>query len=356
MISFQDINFLSFSDKEWNIIHQYRRKIHLQDTPEEPIMDDRSFEEQIKGQLSLPGIDAFTYLIRDEEKLIGLFFFYFYNEQAPAYKTNEKLVMFQIEMLKEYRRRGVGTQAIRNLIEICEKKNKFVFIAMSKIPETNNFFDAIGAKIAQKHVENKLKLSEIDWKMIDQWLVEGQQINPKTKILTLKGSIPDEYIDNFMKTFNETANLQPKDDLEIGDMTMTKEDYKKIEKSEEKGNIITLTIMTVEENGEVSGLTQLRRIPGREKLLSQNLTGVPIKYRGRKLGKWVKAAMLKYVKENYPDTEAITTGNAESNDAMLHINKKLGFKKYKEEVLAQVTLEQLKNYLNSKVEPNIKTN
>lgn len=354
MISFQKFDFLSFSEKEWNLIHQYRRQIHLQDSPDEPIEDDNTFEEQIKGQLGMLGIEAFTYLIREEEKLIGLFFFYFYNEKAPAYKTNENIAMFQIEMLKKYRRRGVGTRAIKILVDICEKNNKFIFIVGSHVPDTNKFFDAIGAIIAQRNEENKLKLTEIDWEMIDQWIAEGQQINPKTKIITLKGPIPDEYFDNFLKTFNETANLQPKDDLAMGDISITKEDYRKIEQSDIKGNILIFTILTVEEDGEVSGLTQLRKIPGKEKLLSQNLTGVPIKYRGRKLGKWVKAMMLKYVKDNYPDTEAIRTGNANSNAAMLHINQKLGFKKYKEDVLAQVTLDQLKNYLDSKKEISIK--
>ena len=73
-----------------------------------------------------------------------------------------------------------------------------------------------------------------------------------------------------------------------------------------------------------------------------------MKYRGRKLGKWVKASLLKFIKDKFPDSEAIVTGNAESNDAMLYINKKLGFKKHKENVIAQITLPDLQNYLNKR--------
>ena len=350
MIKFQKFDVLSLSESEWKTIHQYRRQVHLQDTPEEPIVDDKTFEEQMKGQIQIMQAEFYAYGIYDDQKFVGLFFFGFFKESSPSYKTNEKIAIFQIEMLQEYRRRGIGTEAIGMMIEPCEKNNKSIFITNSQIPETIKFFDAIGAKIAQRHEENKLTFSELDWGMIDQWIKEAEQLNPKTRLETIIGPIPDKYIDEFLKSYDETAKLQPKDDLEMGDFTITKEEFRKMEQSDKIGGIVPLTIFTIEENGEVSGLTQLRRVPGKEKLLSQNLTGVPIKYRGRKLGKWVKAAMVKMVKEKYPDAEGIVTGNAESNAAMLHINRSLGFKKYKENVMAQVTLDQLKLYINSKSE------
>lgn len=353
MLTFRKIDLMQLTEDEWKDLHQLRRKIHLEDTPEDPIIEDTSYEERMKDQISMIGLESFFYFIYNDKNLVGVFFFVFFNEASPSYQSNKNLVIFNIDLLKDYRRRGIGTKAIKIMLDICEKNRRSNFIVDTKIPETNKFFEAIGAKIAQKEEENRLKFSELDWQMIVKWTIEGQRENPKTKIVTVEGSIPEIYVDEFLKTYNETINLQPKDEVEMGEIRFTKEQLRKREQSEEQGNIKILTTITIEENGEVSAYTQLGRIPGREKLLSQYLTGVPLKYRGKKLGKWVKAQMLAYTKENYPDTEAITTMNSESNDAMLHINNKLGFTKYKEQITAQVTLDQLKAYIQTKSDLDI---
>ena len=66
------------------------------------------------------------------------------------------------------------------------------------------------------------------------------------------------------------------------------------------------------------------------------------------LGKWVKAKMIEYLVTRYPDTEAIITGNANSNAPMLYINTTMGYKKYKEGFVGQIKLEKVKEYLQSK--------
>ena len=60
-----------------------------------------------------------------------------------------------------------------------------------------------------------------------------------------------------------------------------------------------------------------------------SLTGVRQAYKGRGLGKMLKAEMLLYIRREYPDVKYISTGNADSNAPMLSINQRLGFKKYR---------------------------
>ncbi len=76
-------------------------------------------------------------------------------------------------------------------------------------------------------------------------------------------------------------------------------------------------------------MTEIYFDPREGDRMFQGLTGVRPKFRGRGLGKWLKALMIVYIKENYPKVERIITGNAESNEAMLSINDRMGFKKYK---------------------------
>jgi RimJ/RimL family protein N-acetyltransferase len=348
MIVFRKFDILNTPRDDWNKIHAYRRQYHLEDTPEDPIMLDQAWEENIKGRVINLGMEVYTYGIIDNNKLIGTLFFGYFTEGSPSYVGNEKLVMFEIELLKKYRRNGVGTSALKLIAETCEENGKTILMCNSHVPDTRKFFDAIGAKIAQTQIENRLKFAELNWNMINNWIEEGEEKNPDTKIIIVEGKIPDELIEEFAKVYTESANLQPRDGISMGDMVITVDELRKTEKSDELAGIKQINIITIEKDSSISGFTGLKILPGREKLLSQGLTGVPTRYRGRKLGKWVKAKILSYVNETYPNSEAIITGNAESNEPMLYINNKLGFTKYKELLTIQISLDQLKVYLNSR--------
>ena len=108
-----------------------------------------------------------------------------------------------------------------------------------------------------------------------------------------------------------------------------------------------LTAFIREANGEISGLTDVYCIPSMVPQLHQLLTGVQEKYRGQGKGKWLKAAMLLKIRNQYPDIETIITYNATSNKPMLAINERLGFKLIRELYMFQVELSKVKEYLES---------
>jgi GNAT superfamily N-acetyltransferase len=66
--------------------------------------------------------------------------------------------------------------------------------------------------------------------------------------------------------------------------------------------------------------------------VEQSITGVLPAYRRRGLGKWLKAEMLEGVRERLPQARYLETGNAEQNEAMLAINRALGFQPYHSEL------------------------
>ncbi len=67
--------------------------------------------------------------------------------------------------------------------------------------------------------------------------------------------VPQQYITEFIKSANETVNLMPKDDAKVGDKSLTKQEFRQMEKSDSKAGVIDLTTLTIEDNGEISGLT-----------------------------------------------------------------------------------------------------
>jgi hypothetical protein len=99
--------------------------------------------------------------------------------------------------------------------------------------------------------------------------------------------------------------------------------------------------LTREPDGEISGITDIAFSPLEPDRVSQRFTGVRLTARSRGLGKWLKAAMLEYVRATYPQAEWVTTGNANSNEPMLGINHKLGFRQYRANTTYQISREAL---------------
>lgn len=64
-----------------------------------------------------------------------------------------------------------------------------------------------------------------------------------------------------------------------------------------------------------------------------------------RLGKWLKGAALLRARSEFPTVTTVVTWNATSNEPMLDINRRLGFKTYREIYQFQVELQKLKKYL-----------
>ncbi|MHA1435819.1 MAG: GNAT family N-acetyltransferase, partial [Candidatus Heimdallarchaeota archaeon] len=68
-------------------------------------------------------------------------------------------------------------------------------------------------------------------------------------------------------------------------------------------------------------------------------------YRGRGLGKWLKAEMALFIKNQYPEIKFIQTSNADMNDPMLSINDRMNFKLQHTLLTYHFNLETLKGLL-----------
>lgn len=70
-------------------------------------------------------------------------------------------------------------------------------------------------------------------------------------------------------------------------------------------------------------------------------TAVVPDHRGRRLGLWVKAAMLRWLAEERPEITEIETDNADDNEHMLAVNEALGFRPLREYREYQATASDL---------------
>lgn len=86
-----------------------------------------------------------------------------------------------------------------------------------------------------------------------------------------------------------------------------------------------MTMLAVDLDGRAAAHTRVHVNPTRPTASYQWDTAVADRHRGRGIGKWIKAAMWRWLREAEPAATRLTTGNAPSNDAMLAINVAMGY-------------------------------
>ena len=83
--------------------------------------------------------------------------------------------------------------------------------------------------------------------------------------------------------------------------------------------------VALDERGEVVAFTELRATRASGSTASTEDTAVVPEHRRRGLARWVKLESLLELQRDRPDVRLVTTSNAEENDAMLELNRGLGF-------------------------------
>ncbi|MGH3387634.1 MAG: GNAT family N-acetyltransferase, partial [Actinomadura sp.] len=80
----------------------------------------------------------------------------------------------------------------------------------------------------------------------------------------------------------------------------------------------------------VAGFTEVVVPAGAAERAAQYDTAVVPEHRGRRIGIWVKAAMLEWLRAERPEVREIETDNADDNVHMLAVNEELGFRRLRE--------------------------
>ncbi|MCY3413022.1 MAG: GNAT family N-acetyltransferase [Candidatus Heimdallarchaeota archaeon] len=291
-----------------------------------------------------PHEDIFRWIVWDEHKdrIIGSADLYLTRMGSPAYEKNKHTGWGSIGVHKDYRLQGIGTQLMRAVIPKLIEQGRTIFMGGSNEPDGMNWVDHIGiGTIALVEYENRLYMNQVNWDLMEQWVADGPHLAPGVTLKTFS-RMSDALIDRYASFMTKALNSVPKEDLEW-EAVITPEVIRNNEERTEKLNEDWISFATVEENGDFSGMTEIFYPRVDKFLIWQGLTAVLEEYRGKKLGKWLKASAMLYIRDHYPDVKFIQTENANVNDAMLGINTKMGFKLHKQRNEYKFTIDELKD-------------
>jgi len=335
----------SESQEEWERIGAFASQFQKEFWPDDK-RDTETTRIMIQSQLEETDMVMYTAVIPEQDnKIVALSRLVFYKKSSPSYEENRHICnVVGPYVLKEYRNSSLATRLVPLIHDEVKRAGRTSIVGMALNEAGRQLVQKLGGKEAQNVQENRLLLNDVDWNMVKDWVQEGPLRSPGTRI-EFYHSIPDEIMERFCDVYTEVQNQAPRDELEVGDQVVTPELWKKRMEKFSQTNMKYLAAVTIESDGEISGLTDVAWFPARPKILAQWLTGVRQQYRGRGLGKWLKGAVLLKVSDEFPSVTTISTGNAASNEPMLDINRRLGFKLHLDMYQYQLELEQFQKYL-----------
>ena len=334
------------SQLEYNALNGHTNRIRLERLPEDPPIPR---DETIGNLQSIPPYaDLRIWAAWNPEKseivAVG-------NIVLLRMEENKHLAQFEISVLPEYRRQGLGRRLLQEITETARKDHRRLLMTdtVDRIPGGEAFMERIGARKGLETHTNQLRIAELDLGLLKEWLGHGQKHQDEFEIGLWEGSYPEANILAIAELFDLT-NQQPLGDLEIEDMHMTPDQLRQSEQNIFARGYQRCTFYAVERTtGRFAGYTETIWNPNRPEILQQEMTGVFPQYRNKGLGRWLKAAMLDKVLKEWPGIKYVRTGNADSNAAMLRINSDLGFKPYMADTLWQLEIQKVIEYLHPHV-------
>ncbi|MFW9923935.1 MAG: GNAT family N-acetyltransferase [Candidatus Thorarchaeota archaeon] len=326
MENIQIIEFNPFkaSDEELFVFADFINDTFREIEKDDPIP---SREERVKNlKYKEPNLDEYLWLIWDSDKLIGFSEIGIKTKIAPNYEENKYIANYYIKLVKEYRRKGIGTECLKKIITKAKENGITVLQTHSLLNSGNEFCQKLNGILAIESMENRCLMSDVNWELMEEWRKQGRERGEKEgRYLQWFEKCPEDIIEDYCNMYTETMNQQPLGEIE-GRAKITPESRRITEQRFEKLGYIWHAVITREKDGKISGVTDVTFIPDRPYKIYQELTGVLMDYRGKGLGKWLKSEMLFFLRKKYPDVKYISTGNANSNAPMLAINIKMGFK------------------------------
>lgn len=317
---------------------------------QERLPDDPPFslEENLARWRSIPSfVDVLETVAwhPTEKRLIG------YAElEIMRTDQNRHLAEFSLFVAPGFRNQGLARQLLPFIIAEAEKAERTLLITgtSDRAPAGAAFMERLGAEPGLAEHINQLAVQDLDRDLVRAWLDRAPERASGFALDFWEGMPPEEQFEALAKLF-AVMNSAPRGTLQVEDVDFTVEQFREFERSRlARGLVIWTNVARERTTGRLVGFTEMFWDPVRPWLVNQGGTGVLPEFRNKGLGRWLKAAMLQKLLQERPEVRFVRTGNADSNAAMLSINRQLGFRPYMAEMVWQIPTARVRAYLDAR--------
>jgi mycothiol synthase len=248
----------------------------------------------------------------------------------PEHDDNPDLLQVDALVLPDHRRQGIAGRMLAELVAVARKEDRtrLHFTTNERVPAGAAFATSLRAAPKMAFHVNHLVLADVDRAQLEQWAADAATRSADYELVGWDGRTPDDYLDRWVDIVL-VMNTAPRDDLDVNDFTYTAAIAREHERQfEATGGQAWTLVARHRDTGDWAGFHDVYYSPSAPNIVWVGATGVRPDHRGAALGKWLKAAMTLRILDERPDVTEVRTGNADSNDAMLGINRAMGYEPF----------------------------
>ena len=249
----------------------------------------------------------------------------------PLLDNTEK-AYFSLDVDLPDRRRGIG----RTVLEMLEKEaaadGRSLMLTDTKLPfEARDghgyvaFAEACGYAVANHEIIRHLDLPVAD-EVIQGWIDETAPTRAGYTIETYVDEVPEELVGSLCSLMGQLAVDAPSGAVDYEEEVMTPERFAEGVASVKAMGRARFETVALTADREVAAHSTLAVPRGEGTTVYQWGTFVHRAHRGHRLGLATKAVNLRAVQAFRDDLALVTTQNAETNDFMVSINERMGFR------------------------------
>jgi mycothiol synthase len=245
----------------------------------------------------------------------------------------------------EHRGCGLGTVLLAWQVAFAQAlgQTRILMGTDSRLPRSVDLVKVLGAELKQEEHENRLTLADVDSDLLHRWIADASAGD--YELVAIDGRIPDDlaqaYVDLVL-----VMNTAPRDDLQLNDFTYSVAELREQEERQHAVGGLTWNLIARHRgSGDLVGVHTIAFSPDDKEKCYVGITGVVPEHRGHRLGRWLKAAMTLRLMDECPQIGCVVTGNADSNEAMLAINREMGYRPHASGSTWEVGREHLEKLL-----------
>ncbi|MGI4791135.1 MAG: GNAT family N-acetyltransferase [Janthinobacterium lividum] len=340
-VTIEPFDLAGAPEGDYRALNHFSNLIQSETLPEDP---PTPLSETIAAMQNIPSfISVFAWAAwnQNRSEVVGAGYVSILNTEE-----NKHLVWFDVNVLPEHRRQGIGHRLLALLVDVPQREGRRLMMVGThgRVPAGDAFLTRLGGERAMESHTNQLVLTDVDRDLLTQWMTP--ESNSRFEMKFWEGPHPEDQLAAMAALF-EVMNTAPRDKMDMEDMHFTPEHMRQMEQQMLAGGTIRWTVSVRESTEDkFAGFTEVYWNPNRPQIVSQGGTGVFPEYRGHGLGRRLKAAMLDKVLRERPEVLYVRTGNADSNGPMLRINQALGFRPYLSRTEWQVDTSKVLAYLD----------
>ncbi|GLZ12858.1 N-acetyltransferase [Actinomadura sp. NBRC 104425] len=291
--------------------HAVLAAAHAADLRDEPAPDP----EQTAARLRAPGRRLWAAV--DGGEMVGVA-----ELRLPGGPGADRPAEIDIQVRPDRRRRGIGTRLLAFAAEGMRADGRTSVIAqvMAGTPAIP-FLESHGFECVLTLRGLLLRLDDVPVRRVEQLVASGP---PGYRLVRWRGAAPDEHALALARAKHAMADMSAYEGLPW-DADRVREMAELVAK---RGDDL-YTVAAVQGDG-IAGFTEVVVSAESPERAAQYDTAVVPEHRGRRIGIWVKAAMLQWLRRERPEVREIETDNSGDNVHMLAVNEELGFRRQRE--------------------------